>query len=173
MASPSRISDTIRRQTGMSLRELAEIWQVSPATLTLSLQGKRPRPAGLTECLAVQGPGEVATSGEPGSAVGTETFPSLAREASRMLRRLRLQHEALLLQLETTQQTLDMLHTRCGWLPVLLEQPIIQADGTKKLAVQLALRKAIAQRDRVGLRRATLNAQLKGLEAMMAAWANL
>jgi hypothetical protein len=66
-----------------------------------------------------------------------------------------------------------MLHTRCGWLPVLLEQPIIQADATKKLAVQLALRKAIEQRDRVGLRQATLNAQLKGLEAMMAVWANL
>jgi DNA-binding MarR family transcriptional regulator len=173
MANPNRISDTIRQQTGMSLRELAEIWQVSPATLTLSLQGKRPRPAGLTECLAVQGSAQAATPGESGSAVASETFPSLAREASRMLRRLRLQYEALLLQLETAQQTLDMLHTRCGWLPVLLEQPTIQADGTKKLAVQLALRKAIEQRDRLGLRQATLNAQLKGLEAMMAAWANL
>jgi len=173
MASPSRIADTIRLQTGMSLRELAEIWQVSPATLTLSLQGKRPRPAGLTECLAVQVPVEVTTSGESGNEVATETAPSLAHEASRILRRLRLQYEALLLQLETTQQTLAMLHTRCGWLPVLLEQPTIQSDGTKKLAVQLALRKAIEQRDRVGLRQATLNAQLKGLEAMMAAWANL
>ena len=169
----NRLSNSIRLQTGMSLRELAEIWQVSPATLTLSLQGKRPRPAGLTECLAVKGPAEVATPGESGNEVASETSASLAREASRMLRRLRLQYEALLLQLESAQQTLDMLRTRCGWLPLLLEQPTIQADGTKKLAVQFALRKAIEQRDRVGLRRATLNAQLKGLEAMMAAWANL
>ena len=53
MATHQSLSSTIRLQTGMSMRELAAIWQVSPSTLTLSLQGKRPRPVGLTECLAV------------------------------------------------------------------------------------------------------------------------
>lgn len=173
MPTPSRLSDSIRQQTGMNMCQLAEIFQVSASALTLALQGKRPRPAGLSEALAIPSPTpQVAAPNEP-LPDDTNVPASLKQEATRTLRRLRFQSETLQLQLETIQQTLDMLHTRCSWLPLLLEQPTIQADATKILTVQLALRKARQQRDKVRLERATLNAQVKGVAAMMAAWANL
>jgi hypothetical protein len=172
MPKPSRLSDSIRQQTGMNMRQLADIFQVSASALTLSLQGKRPRPAGLSEALAIPCPSpQVAAPGEP-LPDDTDAPAFIKQEATRILRRLRLQAEALQLKLETAQQTLDMLLTRCSWLPVLLEQPTIESDATKKLAVQLALRKAIQQRDRVELQRAALTAQVKGVEAMQAVWAN-
>jgi len=53
MPTPSRLSDSIRQQTGMNMRQLADIFSVSASALTLSLQGKRPRPSGLSEALAI------------------------------------------------------------------------------------------------------------------------
>lgn len=163
MPAPSRLSDSIRQQTGMNMRHLADIFQVSASALTLCLQGKRPRPAGLSEALAIPCPSAaLAATGEP-LPDGTDAPALPKQEATRTLRRLRSQSEALQLKLETAQQSLEMLHTRCGWLPLLLKQPAIQSDATKKLAVQLALRKAIQQRDRVELQATALTAKLKGL----------
>jgi transcriptional regulator with XRE-family HTH domain len=173
MPKPSRLSDSIRQQTGMNMRQLADIFQVSASALTLSLQGKRPRPAGLSEALAIPCPSaQVAILGKP-LPDDTDAPALLKQEATRTLRRLGIQAKALELEYENAHLNLSLLHTRCAWLPLLLQQPSIQADETKQLAVQLALRKARQQGNKLKLQLVALTARIKSVEAMQAVWANL
>jgi len=134
MPTPSHLSDSIRQQTGMNMRQLADIFQASASALTLSLQGKRPRPAGLSEDLAIPCPSpQVAAPGEP-LPDDTDTPALLKQEASRTLRRLGIQAKALELQYENAHLNLSLLHTRC---PALVRDvrtkphPLVRGSRTK------------------------------------------
>lgn len=173
MATHQSLVSSIRLQTGMSMRELAAIWQVSPATLTLSLQGKRPRPAGLTECLAVATvPMSMDDRLLHPQDVHRSLPESLAKKVSQQQRRLKMQAEALRLKCEKAEQDWEMMHTRCQWLPLLLLQPVILADSHKLLAANLALRRSHRQCEKAALLATALRAKLQGVEAMLSVWAN-
>jgi hypothetical protein len=158
-------------QLGISGREIAELLHVPYSVMAMAAAGKRQLPNALTHSM-----NSLWTAMENIGAIEAAIVSELPLKSQRQkavnkeLRRLRLQAQNLVLQIERLNEKLTLLNKRCVWLPGWIENECCKKSESRNLAATLLLRKSLVAREKIWIRWQDATAKLDAVHAAVARW---